>query len=76
MYFFSFILFLTEINLANSGDPDQTPGSAASDLGLHCLPMSQNGMLDLYGLNSRLISKQDLFCITVYGIIRGINLHW
>ena len=23
---------------ANSGDPDQTPHSAASDLGLHCLP--------------------------------------
>ena len=25
---------------ANSADPDQTPRSAASDLGLHCLPMS------------------------------------
>ena len=25
---------------ANSGDPDQTPHSLASDLGLHCLPMS------------------------------------
>ena len=25
---------------ANSGDPDQTPHSVASDLGLHCLPMS------------------------------------
>ena len=24
--------------LANSEDPDQTPHSAASDLGLHCLP--------------------------------------
>ena len=23
--------------LANSGDPDQMPRSAASDLGLHCL---------------------------------------
>ena len=23
---------------ANSGDPDPTPRSAASDLGLHCLP--------------------------------------
>ena len=28
------------IMLANSGDPDQTPSSAPSDLGLHCLPMS------------------------------------
>ena len=25
---------------ANSGDPDQTPYSVASDLGLHYLPMS------------------------------------
>ena len=24
---------------ANSRDPDQTPRSAASDLGLHCLPI-------------------------------------
>ena len=26
--------------LANSGDPDQMPHSVASDLGLHCLPMT------------------------------------
>ena len=25
---------------ANSGDPGQTPHSAASDLGLHCLTMT------------------------------------
>ena len=25
---------------ANSGDPDQTQRSAASDLGLHCLPIT------------------------------------
>ena len=25
---------------ANSVDPDQTPHSAASDLGVHCLPVS------------------------------------
>ena len=25
---------------ANSGDPDQTPRSGASDLGLHCLPIT------------------------------------
>ena len=24
----------------NNGDPDQTPHSAASDLGLHCLPIT------------------------------------
>ena len=25
---------------ANSGDPDQAPRSVASDLGLHCLPIT------------------------------------
>ena len=25
---------------ANSGEPDQTPHSVASDLGLHCLPIT------------------------------------
>ena len=35
---FSF-LFLIELMLANSEDPDQT--FVASDLGLHCLPMCQ-----------------------------------
>ena len=27
--------------LANSGDPEQTPHSLTSNLGLNCLPMSQ-----------------------------------
>ena len=26
---------------ANSGDTDQTPQNAASDLGLHCLPVTR-----------------------------------
>ena len=29
---------------ANSEDPDQTPRSAASDLGLHCLPITILGI--------------------------------
>ena len=33
--------FWKKFMLANSGDPDQTVRSVASDLGLHCLPMSQ-----------------------------------
>ena len=40
MVFFIFIKILIEIIDANSGDPDQTPLFAASDLGLYCLPMS------------------------------------
>ena len=30
----------TQLCNANSVDPDQTPRVAASDLGLHCLPVS------------------------------------
>ena len=29
---------------AKSGDPDQMPHSAASDLGLHCLPITILGV--------------------------------
>ena len=32
---------------ANSGDPDQTSYSAVSDLGLHCLPITQLGVSSL-----------------------------
>ena len=35
------VLVLFVIIKANSGDPDQTPRSAASDLGLHGLSMSR-----------------------------------
>ena len=39
--YFSFLLeFQKNILQANSGDADQTPHNAASDLGLHCLYMS------------------------------------
>ena len=37
---------------ANSGDPDQTRHSMASDLGLHCLPMALLGVSN--GLSSQL----------------------
>ena len=32
---------------ANSGDPNQTPHSGASDLGLHCLPVTHLGVSSL-----------------------------
>ena len=32
---------------ANGGDPDQTPHSAASDLGLYCLPVTHLGVSNL-----------------------------
>ena len=37
---------------ANSGDPDQTPRSAASDLGLHCLPITLLGVSRLQWVNT------------------------
>ena len=40
IHFVAFILFLMEILLENIVDPDQTSHYVASDLGLHCLPMT------------------------------------
>ena len=40
--FFILLHFLHECMLANSGDLDQTPHSAISDLGLHCLTRSHD----------------------------------
>ena len=36
---------------ANSGDPDQSPHIAASDLGLHCLPITLLGVSRLQRVN-------------------------
>ena len=40
VYFVTFILFLMKIILVNNVDPDQMPHYVASDLSLHCLPMT------------------------------------
>ena len=40
MVFFIFIQILKDTSVTNSGEPGQTPRFAASDLVLHCLPMS------------------------------------
>ena len=37
---------------ANSGDPDQTPHSALSDLGMHLLPMSHKKDARLIWVNT------------------------
>ena len=36
---------------ANSGDPGQMPHSAASDLGLHCLPVTRLGVSSIQWSN-------------------------
>ena len=48
---------ITVLN-ANSVDPDQTPRSTASDLGLHCCQCPFYGTLGLNGLN---ITKTCLY---------------
>ena len=47
---------------ADSGDPDQTPCSAASDLGLHCLPSTLLRVSDYNGLNCQ--SQQLSFALS------------
>ena len=42
---------------ANSGDPDQMPHSAASDLGLHCLPVTLLGVSRLQWVKLVLLVK-------------------
>ena len=44
---------------ANSGDPDQTPHSAASDLGLHCLLINLLWVFRLYWVNMQSINEAD-----------------
>ena len=59
-WYFSFLFkFLYKIMQANSGDPDQTPHSVASDLGLHCLPMSHKKDA------SHIWVKMQLFCYLI-----------
>ena len=42
---------------ANSGDPDQMPHSAASDLGLHCLSNTLSGVSRLNALMQSNLGK-------------------
>ena len=45
---------------AYSGDPDQTPHSAASDLGLHCLPITRLAVSRLQWVNSDKLQSQPV----------------
>ena len=42
--------------LENSGVPDQMPHSAASDLGLHCLPITHLGVYGLQWANHSILN--------------------
>ena len=77
VFFSFFILFRIDTHvflLANSEDPDLTPRSAASDLGLHCLPMSKKW-------DARLVWVRGKFCfwdfssrISIFKIVVGKSL--
>ena len=62
---------------ANSRDPDQTPRSAASDLGLHCLPVTLLRVSRLQWVNSldRFISTARtgavVDCVVSIGLVLG-----
>ena len=45
---------------ANSGDPDQTPHSAASDLDLHCLPVTRLGVSSLQRVKVKAMLLKNL----------------
>ena len=52
------------MSYANSGDTDQTLQSAASDLGLRCLPMS-------HSWNCRhKRGKFEVFCYDVHNVVK------
>ena len=44
---------------ANSGDPDQLPHSVASDLGLHCLPVTQLGVSRLHWVKGGYLLRKE-----------------
>ena len=58
MVFLIFIQILIEHTVANSGDPDQMPHLVASDLGLHCLPMSH---------------KKDAISVLIWGNMHALH---
>ena len=46
--------------ISNRGDPDQTPHSAASDLDLHCLPITHLGVSRLQWVKLKKVSHLEI----------------
>ena len=53
-----YLLYVFERQTENSVDPDQTPLNAASDQGLHCLPLIQQ-FYTLTGSKSDVLKKEQ-----------------
>ena len=58
---------------ANIGDPDQTPRSAASDLGLHCLPITLLGGFNGLKCDGKYISENILTPIDFWLLVKRVN---
>ena len=58
---------------ANSGDPDQTPHSATSNLGLHCLPVTLLGVSRLQWVNLYLTYPKLVRPFNLYHLMDKIN---
>ena len=56
-FYYNHLLIEIPVLSANSVGPDQTPQNAASDLGLHCLPIPFFGMLGVNGLKGMGIQR-------------------
>ena len=55
---------------ANNEDPDQTPRSAASDLGLHCLPITLLGVSRLQWVKTvYFLSVFTFWEVAQYGLL-------
>ena len=61
---------------SNSGDPDQTPPSAASDLGLHCLLVTRLGISSLQWVKGSLVIARcgAFFMLSWFALIYWC--HW
>ena len=66
---------MSELN-ANSVDSDQTPRSAASDLSLHCLPLSLLWDARLKGLNLTLLCRNRPVSMLLRYTFYEVQLLW
>ena len=58
---------------ANSGDPDQTPRSVESDLGLHCLPITHLRVSRLQWVKRNISLKEETICLKCQSLFPGKN---
>ena len=68
---FHFIRILIEHSVSNSGDRDQMPQNAASDLGLYCLPLSHKKDARLIWVNMGKLGVHVKWCVLFLKYSKG-----